>query len=55
MSEIPGRLNAAISVTVDWDLLEVQSVSGDKNVVRQVLDIVPNTALISLLSRSFGE
>ncbi|MEX0740658.1 MAG: tRNA uracil 4-sulfurtransferase ThiI [Pseudohongiella sp.] len=46
-----GRLNANISVTGDWDLLEVETVSDDKILVDQVVDILRNTSGISLISQ----
>jgi tRNA uracil 4-sulfurtransferase len=45
-----GRLDAGISVTGDWDLLEVESERDDKNLARQVLEILLNTPGISLVS-----
>lgn len=45
-----GRLDAGISVTGDWDLLEVESTTDEKNVTQQVLDILLSTPGISLVS-----
>jgi tRNA uracil 4-sulfurtransferase len=42
-----GRLDAGISVTGDWDLLEVESTTDDKNVALDILLSTPGISLVS--------
>lgn len=46
-----SRVDARISVTGDWDLLEVETHSDDENLVSQVVEILRNTPGISLISQ----
>jgi len=46
-----GRVDSRISVTGDWDILEVETHSDDENLVGQVVDILRNTPGISLISQ----
>ncbi|MBC52303.1 MAG: tRNA 4-thiouridine(8) synthase ThiI [Gammaproteobacteria bacterium] len=46
-----GRVDSGISVTGDWDILEVETHSDDENLVSQVVEILRNTPGISLISQ----
>lgn len=46
-----GRIDSRISVTGDWDILEVESNCEDENLVNQVVSILRNTPGISLISQ----
>lgn len=46
-----GRVDTRISVTGDWDILEVETHSDDENLVSQVVEILRNTPGISLISQ----
>lgn len=46
-----GRVDSRISVTGDWDILEVETHSDDENLVSQVIDILRDTSGISLISQ----
>lgn len=43
------RINAAVSVTGDWDILEVQTPDGDQILAQQVEDVLLRTPGISLV------
>lgn len=48
---ILGRVDLRVSVTGDWDILEVETHNNDENLAAQVVDILRNTSGISLISR----
>ncbi|WP_339857012.1 tRNA uracil 4-sulfurtransferase ThiI [Pseudohongiella acticola] len=46
-----GRIDSRISVTGDWDILEVETNTADETLLAQVVDVLRNTPGISLISQ----
>lgn len=46
-----GRLDAGVSVTGDWDILEVETSSDDEILVQKVIEVLTHTPGISLINQ----